>query len=119
MKYIRTNEKIYERDFSRDSTDSCIFTTKAWVYKRDIVRQSDSLEDLCDCFLIFCKNKIHYYDDLGEAITFYTHKYKNEGGKLIGGIVTSTGINFVCAYKDESNKLELDQIKINIEKGGE
>ena len=86
------------------------------VYKKDMIMQSNHLEDLCDCFFIVCENKIHYYDDLGEAIMFYTHKYKSKGGRLVGGIVVSTGINFVCVYKDDSNKLELDQIKINIGK---
>lgn len=54
-KYIRTELGIYEIDFSRNETDICYFTTKGWVYKEDIIKESDNLEDLFDEFIAHWK----------------------------------------------------------------
>lgn len=109
-KYIRTKEKIYEIDNSREATDICYFTTRGWVYKKDIIKQADTPEELCDEFVIkHINNEKPYVAD-----DYQKHEILEDRQKVFdcgveevkGAIWISEGLIYV-AKMNENGVLEL------------
>ena len=63
-KYLRTNEgKIYVRNDlhqSKELIGNVLVDKNGWcIYPNDIIKQADTIEELCDEFVVEHKDKIH------------------------------------------------------------
>ena len=106
-KYIRTEDNIYEIDFSRNETDVCYFTTKGWIYKADVIEESNDLEDLVDGYVIeYENNRYSYFDILSDAKQVYAWEKRNYAHNLYGIIGTDKGLKYVI-WLNRDNELEL------------
>ena len=104
-KYIRTKDKIYKIDFSRNETVICYFTTKGWVYKSDVIKESDTIEDLCDEFVgIDDWNRHHKIENPNniEIVKNFLKTFKEK----YGAIWNDKGLRYV-AKMNENGELEL------------
>ncbi len=122
MKYIRTKEGIYERmfpdeehliSFDHKTIELAYYTTKnEWVAKKDIIKQADTIEDLCDKFVIFYNKSHHKVSVLKSIATarLYCKRDKrysdNYVDKVYGAIWTDKGLIYV-AKTNEKGELEL------------
>ena len=113
MKYIRTKDGIYARMFP-DVEQQISFDHKTiepayysinneWIAKRDVIKQADTIEELCEWFVI--EETGHYsYRDFNTAKGML--KAIHEGGKLFGAIWTDKGLIYVAKMNDKG-ELEL------------
>ena len=109
MKYIRTNEGIFE--VLDKETDICVLTNKAWKYKKDIISQADTIEGLCDEFVYI--NKVGKFDKpyvihfqllnrkfteptIKEKLDYIYKCYKKDLHKIKGAIYTDKGLIYVA-----------------------
>lgn len=119
MKYIRTKDGIYDTNTMSISSlyDSGNFVknvsyckriddfTLLNIYEDDVIKQSDTIEELCDDFVVIHKelngsHTVHRYNNwLGKS----EHEAGNE---VYGAIWTEWGLKYV-AKMNEKGKLEL------------
>lgn len=52
MKYIRTKDGVYEVEWNEDGSCWCLNNGGAYFRKEDIIAQADTIEELCDEFVI-------------------------------------------------------------------
>ena len=127
MKYIRTKDRVCE--FERElSTMPELIAVKGegiggFVRKEDIVKQADTIEELCDEFVYV--NKVEGLSDKTHTIPFdmknhqfteptaeekmaYIKKhYKDDLEKIRGAIWTDKGLIYVTKPMNEKGELEL------------
>ena len=123
--YIRTKDGVYEVETPSKENDylveddTYILTIKgSLVYKKNIVKQSESLEELCDEFVeefpIYKGNELvgkdhHYWKYNKENKTFYDdfddnilHKYFiNKEFNFYGDIYMDKGLIYVAKMNEE------------------
>jgi len=113
MKYVRTKGKIYEA-IGEDGNwfvVKDIFCGTCTVRKAYVTKQADSIEELCDEYVIFCKEepngKLLYYKGFEnlkkEFIDFERDKEKVV---VYGAIWTDKGLIYV-AKMNEKGEFEL------------
>ena len=111
-KYIRTEDKIIDVSYLNkddkgnyyiwESDDFC--ANRKYIYKEDIIKESDNLEDLCDEFILFDdENKIHYQSQESSIWWLGASLYPKS---VRGAIFTDKGIIYV-AKMNENKELEL------------
>lgn len=110
MKYIRTkNEIIYVGDLIKDEygnyCDPKNYETDMEVPKEYIIKEADTIEELCDGFIFkdTCTNKLHLAD-LNDGISMLGVALFEE--TLRGFIETDKGLIYV-AKMNEKGELEL------------
>jgi len=108
-KYIRTEDNIYEIDFSRNETDICYFTTKGWVYKEEVIDKSDNLEDLIDGYVIAYENNSYsYHDNEADARQVFAWEKRCYARFLRGVIGTDDGLKYIAKYNEDKKEWELE-----------
>ena len=65
IKYIRAGNGIAEIDFSEKENRFCYFTTKGWIDKTKVTKESENLEDLFDAYVTY---------DVNNGYDFFTEK---------------------------------------------
>ena len=130
MKYIRTkdgiivdttkyknvvertfNGKVVAIDLNHWGQDNDKYPT--FIEIKDIINQADTIEELCDRFVMFCPNavrrKIRVYDTMS-SISLYFKRDKRWNGNMVdkvyGAIWTDKGLIYVAKMNDKG-ELEL------------
>ena len=111
-KYIRTKNNVYEVEDERE----CIYitTTGHLPYKKDVIKEADTIEELCDEFVYVEYNKPRVLNrtitreikekGIKVAETIYCHP--NWNGIIYGAIWTESGLKYVAKLVD-GGELEL------------
>ena len=101
MKYIRTNEGVYEieryygpRDYYWVKQDC-----EQPIVSEEIISQADTIEELCDEFIAIYNGKPHFHH-LDRAIQYA------DDNQVYGAIWTAKGLIYV-AKMNEKGELEL------------
>ena len=105
MKYIRTKDEIYEIDNNKYSVVelnghqllNMKVDNKGLIYREYILKQSDTIEELCDEFVMI-GNHDHYISE--KKFVWF------EGIKIYGAIWTDRGLIYVAKMNDKG-ELEL------------
>ena len=107
MKYIRTKDGIFEvilispLGFVRiDKRDG----TYPDVFEKDIIAQADTIEELCDEFVVRFDNNIQPV--LCGHSKFQSKLYAGDRGHIMGAIWTDKGLIYVAKMNDKG-ELEL------------
>lgn len=108
MKYIRTKDGIVLNPALLDCGNNEFGT-----YMGEDARQADTIEKLCDSFVMFCSNahcrKIRVYETM-HSISLYFKRDKRWSGNMVdkvyGAIWTDKGLIYV-AKMNEKGELEL------------
>ena len=105
MKYIRTEDKIYEVDmfsihYLGETTFSCwdINHTKAFN-NWHIVKQADTIEELCDEFVVIHK-ELNGNHTIHKFISYLTNEQK-AGNQVYGAIWTDKGLIYVAKMNEK------------------
>ena len=127
MKYIRTVNNIYQSDYSRITKVTSIekngeehpcleinlgYSTKGFPITRNerILKESDYIEDLCDCFIIERTNGEHIMfkelPPLQRHYDLYCREYHHIAGRYGCIWVTGKGLIYVAKMK-ENGEFEL------------
>lgn len=112
-KYIRTQTKIKEIETKIDNKELFDYLKQFDNYKDDLIKVADTIEGLCDAYVITSKQG-HIYDTYGD----YNYELKEvlpqakeecpyEDWNLYGCIIVDGIIKQVAKFNDEKGKLEL------------
>lgn len=111
MKYIRTKNGIYDTEGSKrvNNVKAC-FIGNAVIYDDEVIKQSDTIEELCDCFIIEYTNTeptmFHNFYHLQRHHDLYGQDYHNVAGRYGCIWVAGKGLIYV-AKLNEKGELEL------------
>ena len=102
-RYIRTKDEILSNSRPNiEDIDSVLTDQRGWIKKCNVIKQSDTIEELCDGFVIDFKNGSHtFYQDFEDTKLLY-----NGNQDLFGAIWTSKGLIYVAKMNDKG-ELEL------------
>lgn len=112
--FVRTKDKIIKVDETGYIKEidvcgnKCLFLfNKNYFYGREVIKQADTIEELCDCFIIkyLGSNTFSAYDTYEEARYVYEHDKQNTTCILYGAIETETALNYVVRETNEGLKL--------------
>ena len=122
MKYIRTKDGIYERMFPDCKTQRISFDHKTiepayftadyeWVAQKDVIKQADTIEELCDEFIVVHENGNHVIqkkvgNGLKDMDKDYPEYLKRNNQIFYGAIWTDKGLIYVAKMNDKG-ELEL------------
>lgn len=113
MKYIRTKDGIYEPIHYEDQlieAEYYLDHENNLIDERDIIKQADTIEELCDEFVKKSKQTWNNYFVIGEdALRIFDRKYHKEDlvhYDYYGAIWTDKGLIYV-AKMNEKRELEL------------
>lgn len=116
MKYIRTKDSAYEVTKDTKGTKFIVVGKNKTLLDygtfinsdSDIIKQSDNLEELCDCFV--CEGKRHIVWDkeqtIGITLEQIEFSYNVNYFKIYGAIWTDKGLIYVAKMTDKGG-LEL------------
>jgi hypothetical protein len=99
MKYIRTKEKIYENILDD------VLPNLEKIECQDILKQADTIEELCDCF-VYGKCDYMELEEAQQEKEFYEENLQQDGQSIYGAIWTDIGLIYV-AKMNEKGELEL------------
>ena len=113
MKYIRAKDGIYELmpnieqdcevSFDNKTIEPAYYTINTdWVAKKDVIKQADTIEELCDEFVIVGKKK----NKIKEITKVIYSKRQLINNVIYGAIWTDKGLIYV-AKMNEKGELEL------------
>lgn len=113
MKYIRTKDGIFERkfpnkeqqiSFDHKTIEPAYYTVKYdWIAKKDVIKQSDNPEDLCDEFVWVTPEGEHRIKPkTGDALWCLCCDYK-QGHQIYGAIWTDKGLSYVMKMNERGN----------------
>ena len=112
-KYIRTKDKIVKNPYLGVEQGIPVFELTAdnmFLTKKDIVKTSNNLEDLCDGFVVkdYIPTKPLYFDTKLQAQQFvYKNGVQNDNRvEIYGAIWTDKGLIYVAKMNNKGN-LEL------------
>lgn len=94
-KYIRTKNNVYEVEEEKEYF--YITTTGQLPYKKDVISQADTIEELCDEY-------VGIYQNICEVVVDYRKWYKYD--TFYGAIWTDKGLIYVAKMKEKGD-LEL------------
>lgn len=105
MRYIRTNYEIYDTEdlYICDELNGKPYATNngGWViYKESIVKEADTIEELCDEFIVVIENKPH-------LIPREWLKQEIIVDVLYGAIWTDKGLIYVAKMNDKGELVVL------------
>lgn len=120
MKYIRTKDGIYERmfpdcetqriSFDHKTIEPAYYTTKNdWIAKKDVVKQADTIEELCDCYVIIGSGSYQKYIKSNIKDALKKKEWLKKLGyscQIYGSIWTGADLHSV-AKMNEEGELEL------------
>lgn len=125
MRYIRTKNRIYElmfphteqqMSFDHQTIEPAYYSiNNEWVAKRDVIKYANTIEELCDEFVIehldgdrdiFINYDLHCYHRGDNYYNFQFNNVGNYDGNLYGAIWTNKGLIYV-AKMNEKGVLEL------------
>ena len=114
MKYIRTKDGIYERmfpdveqriSFDHKTIEPAYYTTKCeWVAKKDVLKQADTIEELCDEFVRYVAaenyhNIMRNYDI--DNLSCIKERLQKTNDNFYGAIWTDKGLIYVAKMNKE------------------
>jgi len=112
MKYVRTKDKIIKVDETGYIKEidvcgnKCLFLfNKNYLYGREVIKQADTIEELCDKFI---DEELHYIIKNKEIIKDIPNNPELKNHKIYGAIWTDTGLIYV-AKMNSKGELELCQ----------
>lgn len=119
MKFIRTENGIYEREkveivLNKGSVNKPnippIEKIRFWIdssnyYEETIIAEADTIEELCDCFVVVGKKHIVWDKDQLKGLTFGQVKFAfaNEDFEIYGAIWTSKGLIYVAKMNENGD----------------
>ena len=126
MKYIRTKDKVLKvrKPFADEYTDNTHIHCyeHPMVHKRDIIKQADTIEELCDAFVDTSELKTtntggwlyDEFDSKNKCLVYYVEDEKrtiplteyDDLSKVYGAIWTDKGLIYVAKMNDKG-ELEL------------
>lgn len=96
MKYIRTKDgRIGRRCGTTEVSIKGIFYS---IGKVDIIKQADTIEELCDEFVVVDEENNHYVNEL-QVLHYICRKQKNY--TIYGAIWTDKGLIYVAKLNDK------------------
>ena len=106
MKYIRTKNEIFERMFPDCETQRISFDHKTiepayytinhdWVAQKDVIKQADTIEELCDEFISVRDNWHDHWDNFEEPRTLCSES------DVYGAIWTKWGLKYVAKMNED------------------
>ena len=102
MKYIRTKDGIYEA--KKNKVGAWVTKLPYKIFDRDVIKQADTIEELCDEAVFFDKdNKPHYKSQEGNIWYLGASLFTET---LRFGIFTDKGLIYVAKMNDKG-ELEL------------
>ena len=110
MKYIRTKNGIYEVVDTYEVSYVIGYTEDGFekkVYKEDVIKQSDTIEELCDEFVLYDNQLKNYgvFDKMSTKIITFKWIKNNldiyKGMTIYGAIWTSRGLEFVAKMNED------------------
>lgn len=117
MRYVKTNDGIYElmpnieqdyeMSFDHKTLEPAYYSINhEWVAKKDVIKQGDTIEELCDCFVIVCEESSlnRTFQKLEEARMAGSYFECNH--EYYGAIWTDKGLIYV-AKMNSKGELEL------------
>ena len=108
MKYIRTKSGVYEVLAETSTLYYTDFTGAEGVIKSDKIKEADTIDELCDCYVIV-GNKHTIWDKqhcIGLTAEQVKQSYSAYDFKIYGAIWTSKGLIYVAKMNDKG-ELEL------------
>lgn len=113
MKYIRTKENIidiekikyYEIKIENDILKSRLYCEDFWA-EEIIIKQADTIEELCDEFVLFGKHIIPTHSCYYDLSDIVVEKCLLDEVNVYGAIWTDKGLIYVAKMNSEG-KLEL------------
>ena len=113
MKYIRAKDGIYELmpnieqhhkvSFDGKTIEPAYYTLDTdWIAKKDVIKQADSIEELCDEYVFFEKGNISIVSCLAEAkdrLLEY-RDFDNYEPRLIGRIKVGLDVKAVAEFEE-------------------
>ena len=113
MKYIRTKDGIFERkfpnmehqiSFDHKTIEPAYCTVKYdWIAKKDVIKQSDTIEELCDEFVWATPEGEHRIKPkTGDGLWCLCCDYK-QGHQIYGAIWTDKGLIYVMKMNERRN----------------
>lgn len=109
-KYVRTeNEIIYVGDLIKDEygnyCDPKNYETDMEVSNEYIIKESDDLKELCDCFVYMDTkhNIIQYKYMIRNSLCSNDMKYMKMGTEIYGAIWTDKGLIYVAKMNEEGD----------------
>ena len=107
MEYIRTKNNVYEVRARERCPNGCVITTNGVrVHYTDILRESNSIEELCDEFVwVTPEGEHHIKPETGDGLRCLCCDYK-KGHQIYGAIWTDKGLIYV-ARMNEKGELKL------------
>ena len=116
MKYLKTNYSIYKiKDHEHNGFElvwRCEVKNKPGMYygikEHEVINYGDTIQDLCDEFVIVLPNKTKLVDGVGGMNKYETAKYHTgkKTVRIFGAIWTYTGLIYVAEF-NEKGELEL------------
>lgn len=104
MKYIRTNDAIYQ-DLGTDNlgwrTILCGKHTQTLDPKENVINEADNIKDLCDCFI-----EVGLGNPMVVTWEYVINDEDRRNFDVYGAILTAKGIIYVAKLNDEG-ELEL------------
>ena len=100
MKYIRTKNGIYEVVDTYEVSYVIGYTEDGFekkVYKEDVIKQSDTIEELCDRFIAETEDTVKFWVES----TLKNAKIYCGIKNIYGAIWTSRGLEFVAKMNED------------------
>lgn len=120
MKYVRTKDGIYERMFPDDeqqisfdhkTIEPAYFTTQRdWVAQKDVIRQADNLEELCDDFVLVAPYRFKRPKTAGELDKDFEEMryfYTDKDDTIYGSIWDGATLKAVAKWNQVKEEWEL------------
>ena len=107
MKYIRTKDGVYEVVDTYEVSYVIGYTEDGFdkkVYKEDVIKQADTIEELCDEFVLVEKiREVTYHHKSSTFADFKSIAMLNERYTLYGAIWASKGLIYVAKMNENGD----------------
>ena len=115
MKYIRTKDRVCEFEMELLTMPDLIAVKGecigGFIRKEDIVKQADTIEELCDEFVVIRDNDKYVCDYIGEELYYLATEHDGDGNYfskkelldliVYGAIWTDKGLIYVAKMNDK------------------
>lgn len=107
MRYIRTKDGLYETITTDCGWEIPVYANndfgEKYIQEDNVVKQADTIEELCDKFVAVDKENYHWIDN---SFRFLKSCVNDIGDKIYGAIWADKGLIYVAKMNDKG-ELEL------------